>query len=182
MGAIAVNSKIGILVLTLLTIISRPAVMADQGQLSGKMDWWQRVVGTWSCELTIEPTQGQVKQTWLTIAKGSVAPGNVFRWSEIMPGIEADQYDGYSLTNRAWWETQADSSGYATLFRSLNGTIYYQVSTRTSLEGDRSVYRERYGFHRDGTFHVDVQRKSRRSWAYYSSSSCSRERSVNPAA
>jgi hypothetical protein len=46
--------------------------------LTGKMAWWQQIVGLWTCSVTIEPGDGQYPQKGFTIDEGSVVPGNVF--------------------------------------------------------------------------------------------------------
>jgi hypothetical protein len=150
-----------------------PGASAEPNILLGKMSWWQRVVGSWACDVEIKPTEGQPAK-WVTVAKGSVAPNNVFRWTEIAPGNETHQYDGYSANRRIWWETQADSSGYATVLRSTDGLIYDQVSVPSPLEEDQSMYREIYSLRADGTFHLEVERQASGTWRFYSESSCKR--------
>lgn len=54
--------------------------------LSGKRAWWQQVVGFWSCEVNLDPSPGNYPQKGFTIAEGSVAPDDVFHWSERASG------------------------------------------------------------------------------------------------
>ena len=148
----------------------------NSGVLSGKMAWWQQVVGFWSCEINLEPSPGQYAQKGVTVAQGWVAPDNVFHWSERASGFYADQYNGYSADKRVWWETQADSNGLASVFRSSDGLTYEGSPPSWSVLGeDRSRYRETYNIHRDGTFHEEVKRLLGGSWRPFSESSCTRK-------
>jgi hypothetical protein len=167
------SAKVLFIALSLMAYANATA-WGDSMKLSGPMSRWQGGVGAWICDVTIQPTRDRPPQKWSTFATGSVAPNNVFHWSEIASGIEADQFDGYSLDKKFWWEAQADSTGYATVLRSPDGTRFTQVSIPSRLEDDQSRYREVYTFAADGTFHVDVERFEGGSWRFYSSSSCKR--------
>ena len=127
-----------------LLALTHARASANTESLSGKMAWWARAVGSWVCQVSIEPTQGQAAQKGFVIAIGSLAPRNVFHWHVLAPGVEADQYDGYSVSEKAWWETQADSSGYAEVLRSTDGAQFDQISSPSAIVGDRDVYREIY--------------------------------------
>lgn len=174
-------AKVLLLGLPLIACVNARA-SADSHVLSGRMTWWQRVVGSWLCEVSLEPTQSRSAQKGLTVAKGSVAPGNVFHWAEMGPGFQVEQYDGYSATEKAWWETQADSTGYATLLRSSDGLLYDQVSVPSSIEGDRSIYREVYSLRPGGTFYEEVRRRVGGSWLLDSEYSCRRTTSASSTA
>lgn len=148
---------------------------ANSAPLIGKMAWWQRVVGSWVCETRTNPGQGQSAQTLTSVARGSVAQGNVFHYREVSPGFEVDQYDGYSAKTRTWWEAQADSFGDATVFQSSDNRRYVQTSIPAPSEEDKSKYRETYDLGSDGTFHQTTERFANGSWAPYDSSSCKRQ-------
>jgi hypothetical protein len=153
---------------------------AELRPLVGKMSSWQQIVGSWVCEVRIKPMEGQPARTWITIAKGSVAPGNVFHMTEIAPELETDQYNGYSAAKKMWWETQADSFGYATVLQSLDNKLYTQISTPPSFEDDRTEYRETYKFGANGRFYQATERRVNRSWVPYDESSCRRMPSTPP--
>jgi hypothetical protein len=149
---------------------------ADSPTLSGRMTWWQQLVGSWSCDVTILPDAGQRPERGVMFAKGSVAPYNVFHWRLVASGIEADQYDGYSDSKKLWWETQAASSGTAVVLRSSDGLVYDQVSEPPSLEEDgERPYHEVYSIRSDGTFSQMIQRRIRGSWRTDSTASCKRQ-------
>jgi hypothetical protein len=171
--------KVSFLAFVMIAFANTTA-FADSVVLSGKMAWWQKVVGSWVCEVKINPTEGQPAQTWITIAKGSVAPGNVFHMTEIAPGLETDQYDGYSNTHKSWWESQADSFGYATLFQSSDEKLYVQISTPPLFEDDRNKYRETYKLGADGRFYQATEREVSGAWVPYDESSCKRMQSTPP--
>ncbi len=166
---------------TMLVAALSDQASAEPVRLVGKMAWWQQIVGSWVCKVRIEPMAGQPARTWITIAKGSVAPGTVFHMTEIAPGLETDQYDGYSVTNRHWWESQADSFGYATVFQSLNNKVYVQISTPPSFEADTSKYRETYKLGADYRFYQVTERYVSGSWVPYDKSSCNKLPSTSPA-
>jgi hypothetical protein len=153
---------------------------AEPGPLVGKMAWWQKVVGAWVCEVRFKPTQGQPGQTWITIAKGSVAPGNVFHFSESAPGLETDQYDGYSARQKSWWETQANSFGYATLLQSSDNRLYVQISVPPPFEDDRNKYRETYELKTDGRLYTTAERQVNGAWVPDTVSSCRKMQSTPP--
>jgi hypothetical protein len=153
---------------------------ANSHMLSGKMAWWQQAVGPLVCEVTVEPTEGKSRRKGFVIVEASVAPGNVFHWHTTAPGLEGDQYDGYSASKNLWWETQADSTGYASVFRSSDGFQYEQFSAPSSLEGGRTFYRETYSIGRDGIFHEEVTRRLKHSWRPYNEVSCKKVRSPSP--
>lgn len=87
-----------------------------------------------------------------------------------------DQYDGYSISKRLWWETQADSLGYAFGFSSSDRLVYDGVSLRMPENNDRSLYREIYSIPSRGTFRVEVKRRIEHAWRLYSDSVCTRTR------
>ena len=159
-------------------------VYADARVLSGKMSWWQGVVGSWICAVKIEPIEGGPIQRGVVVAQGSAFPGNVFHSRTVGVGFDfvADQFDGYSVTKKIWWETQADSAGNVRAFRSRNGIIYDQLSATSSLEDDWSKYREIYVLHPDGTLHEEDKRQIAGSWRFYSESTCKRVKPTNPEA
>jgi hypothetical protein len=148
---------------------------ADAHVLYGKMAWWQQVVGFWSCEVNLDPSPGNYPQKGFTIAEGSVAPDNVFHWSERASGFEADQYTGYTADKKTWWETQSDSSGYASVFLSSDGlTFEGSPSSGSALEKDGSRFRETYSIGSNGTFDEVVIRRLSGSWHPFSEASCKR--------
>lgn len=159
-----------------LTLFADDPVFAQSHVLTGKMAWWQQIVGSLVCQVRVEPTNGQQGQKGFVIVETSVAPGNVFHWHASGPGIEGDQYDGYSTADKVWWETQADSSGYAGIFRSAGGSQYDQVSA-PRLGRISDTYREVYNIGRDGTFHEEVTRRVGNSWREYNRVLCKKVRS-----
>lgn len=169
------------LILTVALVAAlKGGTSAEPVSLIGKMAWWQQIVGSWVCEVRSKPTEGHPARTSITIAKASVSPGNVFHMTEIAPGLETDQYNGYSDTRKSWWESQADSFGYATLFRSSDNKQYVQISTPPSFQDDGSTYRETYKLGPDGRFYQATERHVNGSWAPYDESSCQRMRSTPP--
>lgn len=139
------------------------------------MAWWQQVVGYWICAVNLHASPGQYAQKGFSLAEGSVAPDNVFHWSEGASGYRAEQFDGYSTDKKVWWEAEADSGGFASVFRSSDGLTYEGNGPPWSvLAEDRSRYRETYSIRRDGTFHEEVRRLSDGSWHAYSEASCTR--------
>ena len=154
---------------------------AKSGTLIGKMSWWQQIVGSWACEVTIEPMEGEPARKWITILKGSVVPGNVFHLTESAPGLQTDQYNGYANAKKGWWEAEADSFGYATLLQSSDNRLYVQISVPPSFEQDRSKYRETYKLGPDGVFHTTTERQIHGAWVRYDESSCKRMQSEPPA-
>lgn len=164
-----------LLILVALLIHPSSGALADAHALSGKMAWWQQVVGFWSCEVNLDPSPGNYPQKGFTIGEGSVAPDNVFHWSERASGFEAEQFDGYATNEKDWWETQSDSTGYASVFRSSNGLIFEgSPSPGSALEEDGSRFRETYSIGSDGTFDEVVKRRLRGSWRPFSEASCKR--------
>ena len=124
--------------------------------------------------MNLEATPGEYAQKGFTDGEGSVAPDNVFHWNEKALGFEADQYNGYSSDKKAWWETQAGSTGLALVLRSSDGLTYEGLSPPWSLEEGRSTYREIYSIRRNGIFYEEVKRLVGGSWHLYSESSCTR--------
>jgi hypothetical protein len=141
--------------------------------LTGKMAWWQQVVGFWGCEVNLDPSPGQYVQKGFTIGEGSVAPDNVFHWSDRASGFEADAYNGYDTDKKVWWETQSDSTGYASVFHSLDGLTYEGSPAPGSGLGD-SRFRETYSMRPNGTFYSVVKRLYGGSWHAFSEASCKR--------
>lgn len=139
------------------------------------MVWWQQVVGYWSCKVNLDPSPGQYAQQGYTVAVGAIAPDNVFHWSERTSGFYGDVYVGYSSDKKSWWETQADSNGFASVFQSADGLAYEgSPSPGSVLEEDGTRFRETYSLRNDGTFHDDVQRLLGGSWHVFSEASCIR--------
>lgn len=56
------------------------AASIDSSVLQGQMSWWQQVLGYWTCEVTLESTEGVYPQKGSVLAVGTVAPDNVFHW------------------------------------------------------------------------------------------------------
>jgi hypothetical protein len=151
---------------------------AEPKPLVGEMASWQRIVGYWICNVTIEPGNGQFPQKGFTFAEGAVLPGNVFHWSDRASGFAADQYDGYSDAKKAWWESQASSAGYGMILQSSDGLTYDQISLPTSLEDGRGRYREVYSLRPDGSFYQVVERRIAGSWHIDSIANCKRTGSI----
>ena len=137
------------------------------------MAWWQQVVGFWTCELNLEPTPGNYPQKGFLIGEGSVAPDNVFHWSDRASGIEDEAFDGYSTDSKVWWESQAGSTGAAMVLRSSDGRTFEGVSPPGSEEHP-GRYREFYSIRADGTFNEVDKKLIGGSWRLYSESSCKR--------
>lgn len=153
-----------------------PASSSDV-YLHGKMAWWQQVLGFWGCDVKIEGMPGIPKQEGFVLAQGTVAADNVFRWHAVGRSIQADQYDGFSTTAESWWESQADSSGYAATFRSPNGHVFEKLPGTSSIDShdpvNRAILRETYAL-RDDVFYQRTDRLERGQWILFSKSSCSR--------
>ena len=148
---------------------------ADVRVLTGKMAWWNQVVGFWTCEVNLDPSPGQMAQKGFTVAEASIAPDNVFHWSERASGLAADQYDGYDDDKKVWWETQSDSTGFASLFISSDGLTYEGVPALGPPFGnDTSRYRETYSIGADGTFDETVTRLLGGTWHPFNEASCKR--------
>lgn len=154
-------------------IAANSRAAADAHVLSGKMAWWQQVVGFWTCELNLEPTPGNYPQKGFLIGEGSVAPDNVFHWSDRASGIEDEAFDGYSTDSKVWWESQAGSTGAAMVLRSSDGRTFEGVSPPGSEEYP-GRYREFYSIRADGTFNEVDKKLIGGSWRLYSESSCKR--------
>lgn len=154
-------------------------VSAKSRVLSGKMAWWQQMVGAWVCGVEIKPDAGQQPEKGYMYAVGSVAPDNVFKWYIVASGIEGDQYDGYSDTKKAWWETQSDSSGDAIVFRSDDGRTYDQISWPSGLEDANGKYREIYSLSPEGRFDETAEKLIGGVWRIDSLQSCERIGSQN---
>jgi hypothetical protein len=157
----------------MFALIACASASGDRRVLSGKMAWWQQAVGFWTCEVNLEPIPGQFAQKGFTVGEGSVAPDNVFHWSERASGIEIDGYDGYAADTKVWWEAQAGSTGLALVLRSSDGRTFEGVSPPGSEEYP-SRYREIYSIRGDGTFHEVDKKLVGGSWRLYSESSCKR--------
>jgi hypothetical protein len=162
------------IIVALIVSLNAGDASAKSPGLSGKMAWWQHIVGFWLCHVTIEPGNGQYPQKGYTFGEGSALPGNVFRWSEIASGFAADQYNGYSDARKAWWESQANSGGSAMISRSLDGLTYDQISLPSSLEDSGGGYREVYSLRGDGSFYEVDKRRIGGSWHVDSLSLCKR--------
>lgn len=165
----------GALLIAIALVAVNSKASAAPRVLSGKMAWWQQIVGFWSCEVNLDPSPGNYPQKGFTVAVGSVSPNNVFHWSERASGFEADQYTGYAADKKVWWETQSDSNGFASVFRSTDGLTYEGAPPPWSvLLEDRSRYRETYSMARDGSFRDIVTRLLGGSWHPFSEATCKR--------
>ncbi len=101
----------------------------------------------------------------------SVAPDNVFHWSERASGFEGDQYDGYATDKKVWWETQSGSTAFASAFHSSDGfTFEGSPAPGSALSGSR--FRETYSIGSHGTFDEVVKRRLNGSWHPFSEASC----------
>lgn len=110
----AVNASpraIGVFFLIGLSAMTTRPGLTGSKALSGKMVWWQHMVGSWRCALTVEEVEGQPARQINVPAVGSVAPDNVFHWALTSAELHLDQYVGYDEHKKAWWETRADSFG-----------------------------------------------------------------------
>lgn len=162
----------------LFTIILSLSVASDAfattGVLTGKMAPWQQLVGKWDCRLRMYATENRPYiQEGLIRNEGSVVSGNVFHLHGMAPFMELDAYYGYSKTAGGWWETQADSQGYATLLRSTDGVVFDQVSdASSSVDKDGTRYQETYTFNKDGTFSQVTKTWQGGSWKQDSEMAC----------
>ena len=142
--------------------------------LTGKMRWWQQVVGTWQCTIHLHPVAGQSEGYGPVRIVAVPTQGNTLHMHSDLIGMHADDYLGYDQKARIWWDDEADNFGNASLTTSRDNVTFTQVSDSTSfLDKDPDVYRVIYAFH-NGLFGQRLELYSKASWIAVSEAICHR--------
>ncbi len=129
---------------------------------------------------------GPARSTWTRVParwlrKASRLPKRLLHQTTCFTG--AKEHRDSQLTNttdtmttrKFWWETQSDSTGFASLFISSDGLTYEGVPALGPPFGnDTSRYRETYSIGADGTFDETVTRLLGGTWHPFNEASCKR--------
>jgi hypothetical protein len=167
----------------LLMLVSAIAVggtasssVAGSQELSGRMAIWQRIVGTWTCELRANASNSQPEIQEQVAVQVSVAAGNVLHWHFVAADFEADDFQGYSEKKRVWWENDINTIGHASLMQSTDNVLYTQISDSNFLDGDQTKYRVTYRLNQDGTFTQTEEQRLHGAWEPNNTVHCRRAR------
>jgi hypothetical protein len=175
------RSNMRILLCPIVVAVLSIATIASAGadpSLTGKMAWWQRVVGTWNCTLRLFPVAGQPAGTGPASLVALASAANTIHMYSVAYENQGDAYIGYSDKERRWWEADADNTGDATLITSRDNVVYTQVSDATSsVDKDTDVFRVSYAF-RNGVFSQRQELEKNNAWILASVETCHRHPKV----
>lgn len=121
---------------SLLGLVAFGGRVEAAGALTGKMEMFNYLIGTWSCSTNMSAMGKQPAEKGQSTVAFDIVPGNVFHDHVSAAHYADDDYYGYSAKSATYWDTSADNTGGHAYATSQDGETY----TGSSWQGSSSMH------------------------------------------
>jgi hypothetical protein len=117
--------------LAVLAFVAPGQARAADAALTGAMEPFNYLVGSWNCATQLPAMNGQPAHTEQATVAFEIVAGNVFHDHVSSPQYAGDDYFGYNDKMKMYWSASADNQGAHGAATSPDGKTY----TGTSMMG-----------------------------------------------